>query len=182
MEGFDKLFDELVKKAKEIGEEGVGTVIANNDSEKEMDFASFAKTVIEKLDNMAETISRQNEIIKEQSRRISELEILKGRVEMVDDQTAAFSSEQMREIYKTLMPDIRREINELYKKVEGDMEEMVEIITGNQGKILGNTDRALSIITKNLNEHTRTLSARISSAEDSVKGAIPGKSKGFAFQ
>ncbi len=139
------------------------------------EFSDFVKEMSDAKSGLAEN-PRSPEMLR------SRLEVLKGKADMVDETTASFSSDQMRQIYKLIMPDIQKSIDDLYKKVESDLGEVVKDLASGQGRILGTMDNYLRTITKNLQEHSRNLSARIASAESGVKSAIPGKGKGFAFQ
>lgn len=110
-----------------------------------------------KVDNLTKTIEEQ----------IEEVETLKKRIKAITRQNEAFISEEMRDIYRTLMPDIRREFRELYEKMNKEMVGVARTVEKGKKEIIGNTNGATNFLADKIDEKANMLFSRIGRAEES---------------
>lgn len=105
---------------------------------------------------------------------LTRIELLKGRADLVEDTTVSFSSENMQKIYRAIMPDIKKEIDSLYAKINNDLHGMHTATTNN---IVNNTTLVMKSIANhhdNLEVQARNLMVRIGESEKAIKMAAPG--------
>ncbi len=179
--GLENMSDKLNAQSRQIAKMNEAFDMIMGDYFEEVtdgveDFSSFLRQFV--VDNGKEHLLAKNtEGERKRESLLTRLELLKGRTELVEETTVSFSSENMQEIYRAIIPGIKSEIDALYNKISNDLVEMHKANTNN---LLGNTDAILGSIKShndNLNNQTRNLISRISSSEKATKMAMPGNGR-----
>jgi len=105
---------------------------------------------------------------------LNRIELLKDKAELVEETTVELSSEQLQAIYRAIVPDIKKEIDQFHENIVDHLHNMYDATTNN---ILKNTRAVLGTITNHntiVEGHMRNLIAKINTSEKAIIQGMPG--------